>query len=148
MDIDNSDLITEWNLVGLPVPIIQTLNKKNNKGYLVWLLKTPVYKEHQHATDYYKAIVNSIKKLIGADIAYQNHQTKDFLNTKLYRVTYNDVAHDCNNHGRYETRIVEVYDDLYLIEDDWDIAKSIVTVTSEVIIGDKIANETRYYIQI
>ena len=94
MDIDNHDLITEWNLVGLPVPTIQTLNKKNNKGHLVWLLKTPVYKEHQHATDYYKAIVNSIKKLIGADIAYQNHQTKNFLNKKLYRVTYNDVAYD------------------------------------------------------
>lgn len=56
------------------------------------------------------------------------------------------TSHDCNNHGRYETRIVEVYDDLYLIEDDWSMVKSIITVTSETVIGDKITNETRYYI--
>ena len=114
MDIDNHDLITEWNLVGLPVPTIQTLNKKNNKGHLVWLLKTPVYKEHQHATDYYKAIVNSIKKLIGADIAYQNHQTKNFLNTKLYRVTYNDVVYDLGDFRKFiskDTSIDKEYDE-------------------------------------
>ncbi len=56
------------------------------------------------------------------------------------------ISHDCNDHGRYETRIVEVYDDLYLIENNWEMVKSIVTVTSEVVIGDKITNETRYYI--
>ena len=101
MDIDNPDLIAEWDLVGLPVPSIQTLNKSNNKGHLIWLLNTPVCKEHNHATDYYKAIVNSIKKLIGADIAYQNHQTKNFLNTDLYRVTYNDVAYDLGDFRKF-----------------------------------------------
>lgn len=94
MDIDNEELLTEWNYQGLPTPTIQTINKTNNKAHLVWLLNTPVYKEHKHAVSYYKAIVNSIKKLIGADVAYQNHQTKNFLNTKLYRVTYNDLAYD------------------------------------------------------
>ncbi len=94
MDIDDEELITEWNTKGLPTPTIQTSNKNNNKVHLVWLLNTPVYKQHKHAVAYYKAIVNSIKKLIGADLAYQNHQTKNFLNTNLYRVTYNDVAYD------------------------------------------------------
>ena len=94
MDIDDEELITEWNAKGLPTPTIQTLNKKNNKAHLVWLLNTPVYKQHKHAVAYYKAIVNNIKKLIGADPAYQNHQTKNFLNTELFRVTYNDVAYD------------------------------------------------------
>ena len=94
MDIDDEELITEWNAKGLPTPTIQTLNKKNNKAHLVWLLNTPVYKQHKHAVAYYKAIVNSIKKLIGADLAYQNHQTKNFFNTELYRITYNDIAYD------------------------------------------------------
>ena len=94
MDIDNEELLTEWNYQGLPVPTIQTLNKENDKAHLVWLLKTPVYKKHKHVVDYYKAIVNSIKKLIGADEAYQNHQTKNFLNEELYRVTYNDVSYE------------------------------------------------------
>ncbi len=94
MDIDDEELITEWNAKGLPTPTIQTLNKKNNKAHLIWLLNAPVYKQHKHAVVYYKAIVNGIKKLIGADPAYQNHQTKNFLNTNLYRVTYNDVAYD------------------------------------------------------
>ena len=94
MDVDDEELATEWNAKGLPTPTIQTSNKKNNKTHLIWLLNTPVYKEHRHAVSYYKAIVNSIKKLIGADPAYQNHQTKNFFNTELYRVTYNDVAYD------------------------------------------------------
>jgi hypothetical protein len=94
MDIDDELLLTEWNAKGLPVPTVQTINKNNNKAHLVWLLNTPVYKEHKHAVAYYKVIVNSIKKLIGADPAYQNHQTKNFLNTNLYNVTYNDVAYD------------------------------------------------------
>jgi|GEM_PF-3089734 len=94
MDIDDEILLTEWNAKGLPVPSVQTINKNNNKAHLVWLLNTPVYKEHKHALAYYKVIVNSLKKLIGADPAYQNHQTKNFLNTNLYNVTYNDVAYD------------------------------------------------------
>lgn len=94
MDIDNEDLLTEWNHQGLPTPSIQTVNKKNNKAHLVWLLNIPVWKEHKHVVSYYKAIVNSIKKLIGADVAYQNHETKNFLNTQLYRITYNDIAYD------------------------------------------------------
>jgi len=94
MDIDNEELLTEWNYQGLPVPTIQTVNQNNNKAHLVWLLRTPVYKEHKHTVEYYKAIVNSIKKLIGADEAYQNHQTKNFLNEDLYRITYNDEVYE------------------------------------------------------
>ena len=101
MDIDNENLLTEWNVHGLPTPTIQTINKTNSKAHLVWLLNTPVYKDHKHAVAYYMAIVNSIKKLIGADPAYQNHQTKNFLNTKLFRVTYNDVAYDLGDFREY-----------------------------------------------
>ncbi|WP_151899632.1 replication initiation protein [Sulfurimonas hydrogeniphila] len=101
MDIDDETLLTEWNAQGLPVPTIQTVNKNNNRAHLVWLLNTPVYKEYKHAVAYYMAIVNSIKKLIGADLAYQNHQTKNFLNTELFRVTYNDVAYDLEDFRKF-----------------------------------------------
>ena len=94
MDIDDEELLTEWNAVGLPTPTIQTLNKHNNKAHLVWLLNVPVSKKNRKAVKYYKDIVNSIKQLIGADKAYQNHQTKNFLNEELYRTTYNDVAYN------------------------------------------------------
>lgn len=94
MDIDDEELLTEWNAIGLPTPTIQTLNQNNNKAHLVWLLNIPVSKKNQKAVKYYKAIVDSIKLLIGADQAYQNHQTKNFLNTNLYRITYNDIAYD------------------------------------------------------
>jgi len=94
MDIDDEELLTEWNAVGLPTPTIQTLNKHNDKAHLVWLLNVPVSKKNRKAIKYYKDIVNSIKQLIGADKAYQNHQTKNFLNEELYRTTYNDVAYD------------------------------------------------------
>lgn len=109
MDVDNEHLLTEWNHQGLPTPTIQTVNKHNNKAHLVWLLNVPVYKEHKHAVDYYKAIVNNIKELIGADPAYQNHQTKNFLNTNLYRVTYNDVAYDLGDFRRFITKSTPRY---------------------------------------
>ncbi len=94
MDIDDEDLLTEWNAIGLPTPTIQTLNKDNDKAHLVWLLNIPVSKRNRKAVKYYKSIVDSIKLLIGADKAYQNHQTKNFLNSELYRITYNDLGYD------------------------------------------------------
>ena len=94
MDIDDEDLLTEWNAIGLPTPTIQTLNKDNDKAHLVWLLNIPVSKRNRKAVKYYKSIVDSIKLLIGADKAYQNHQTKNFLNSELYRITYNDLWYD------------------------------------------------------
>jgi len=101
MDIDDENLLTEWNLQGLPTPTIQTINKANNKAHLVWLLNTPIWKEHKHAVDYYMAIANSIKKIIGADVAYQNHQTKNFLNTSLFRVVYNDIAYNLGDFKKF-----------------------------------------------
>lgn len=97
MDIDDENLLTEWSAVGLPTPTIQTINKHNHKAHLVWLLNSPILKKNKKAVEYYKDIVNSIKLLIGADQAYQNHQTKNFLNSELYRVTYNDIAYDLAN---------------------------------------------------
>lgn len=94
MDVDDEELLTEWNAVGLPTPTIQTLNLDNDKAHLIWLLNVPVSKRNKKAIRYYRAIVDSMKQLIGADQAFQNHQTKNFLNTQLYRVTYNDLAYD------------------------------------------------------
>ena len=115
MDIDNEELLTEWNHKGLPTPTIQTINKNNNKAHLIWLLNTPVWKAHKHVVSYYKAIVDSIKKLIGADEAYQNHETKNFLNTKLYRIVYNDVAYDLGDFREFITQ--QNQDDIYEDED-------------------------------
>lgn len=94
MDIDNEDLLAEWNSVGLPVPTIQTLNADNNKAHLIWVLNHPVSKRNKKAVGYYRDIVKSIQILIGADQNYQNHQTKNFFNDEAYRVFYNDVAYD------------------------------------------------------
>lgn len=94
MDVDNEDLLAEWNDVGLPVPTIQTLNADNNKAHLIWLLNHPVSKTNKKAVAYYRDIVKSIQILIGADQNYQNHQTKNFFNDEAYRVIYNDVAYD------------------------------------------------------
>jgi hypothetical protein len=109
MDIDDEELLTEWNAIGLPCPTIQTLNKHNNKAHLVWLLNVPVSKKNRKAIGYYKDIVNSIKHLIGADKAYQNHQTKNFLNEELYRTTYNDVAYDLADFQSFIIRRKEKY---------------------------------------
>jgi len=112
MDIDDEELLTEWNAVGLPTPTIQTLNKHNDKAHLVWLLNIPVSKQNRKAIKYYKDIVNSIKQLIGADKAYQNHQTKNFLNEELYRTTYNDVAYDLADFQSFIIREEKYQDNL------------------------------------
>ena len=104
MDIDDEDLLTEWNAIGLPTPSIQTLNKDNDKAHLVWLLNVPVSKRNRKAVKYYKTIVDSIKLLIGADKAYQNHQTKNFLNSEQYRITYNDLTYDLENFKNFIIR--------------------------------------------
>lgn len=108
MDIDDEEMLTEWNSVGLPTPSIQTLNQNNNRAHLVWLLNVPVSKRNKKAVNYYKAIVNSIKILIGADQAYQNHQTKNFLNTQMYRVTYNDLAYDLDDFSNFIVRDTKI----------------------------------------
>ncbi|MDQ1267734.1 MAG: hypothetical protein QG560_377, partial [Campylobacterota bacterium] len=116
MDIDDEELLTEWNAVGLPTPTIQTLNKHNDKAHLVWLLNVPVSKKNRKAIKYYKDIVNSIKQLIGADKAYQNHQTKNFLNEELYRTTYNDVAYDLGDFQGFIIKDEKYQDDLAELE--------------------------------
>lgn len=116
MDIDDEELLTEWNAVGLPTPTIQTLNKHNDKAHLVWLLNVPVSKKNRKAIKYYKDIVNSIKQLIGADKAYQNHQTKNFLNEELYRVTYNDVAYDLGDFQGFIIKDAKYQNDLAELE--------------------------------
>ncbi|PHQ92625.1 MAG: hypothetical protein COB42_00435 [Sulfurimonas sp.] len=118
MDIDDEDLLTEWNTVGLPTPTIQTLNKNNNKAHLIWLLNRPVSKRNIKAIKYYKAIVDSIKLLIGADKAYQNHQTKNFLNKELYRVTYNDLAYDLED---FKSFIIK--EEKYKVSKDAELAE-------------------------
>lgn len=94
MDIDDEDLLSEWNAVGLPVPTIQTINLHNNKAHLIWLLQVPVSKRNKKAVGYYRDIIKSIQILIGADRNYQNHQTKNFLNINLFHTIYNDHAYD------------------------------------------------------
>lgn len=101
MDIDDEEMLTEWNAVGLPVPTIQTFNRHNKKAHLVWLLKVPVSKHNKKAVRYYRDIVKSIQILIGADRNYQNHQTKNFLNTHLYDTIYNDYAYDLSEFRQF-----------------------------------------------
>jgi len=119
VDIDNEELLTEWNFKGLPTPTIQTVNKTNNKAHLIWLLNTPIWKKYAHVVKYYKAIVAGIKETLeGADKAYQNHQTKNFLNEDMYRVTYNDVAYDLGDFREFitSTKNIQGYDEFdYLV---------------------------------
>lgn len=101
MDIDDEEILTEWNAVGLPVPTIQTINLNNKKAHLVWLLNVPISKRNKKAVHYYRDIVKSIQILIGADRNYQNHQTKNFLNTHLYHTVYNDYAYDLSEFRQF-----------------------------------------------
>ncbi len=56
------------------------------------------------------------------------------------------TTYDNNNHGRYEERRVEIFDDLYQIEKEWTMVNRIIKVTAKVISYGKVTYETRYYI--
>lgn len=116
MDIDDEEMLTEWNVVGLPVPTVQTFNKHNKKAHLVWLLNVPISKRNKKAVRYYRDIVKSIQILIGADRNYQNHQTKNFLNTHLYDMIYNDYAYDLSEFRQFIVYSSEQSEDIALDE--------------------------------
>jgi predicted transposase YbfD/YdcC len=69
-------------------------------------------------------------------------------NTSIQTATPVDIytQHTNNIHGRYETRIVSIYDDLYQIKEKWKTVNTIIKVESESISNNKTTYETRFYI--
>ena len=55
-------------------------------------------------------------------------------------------TYDHNTHGRYENRHIEVYDDVYKIDEDWSMIKRFAKVTATILKFGKVSNEARWYI--
>ena len=58
--------------------------------------------------------------------------------------THIDYEH--NEHGRYEERVCEVYDDLYQIKNDWKSANRIIKITATTLSRGDYSQENHYYI--
>lgn len=56
------------------------------------------------------------------------------------------TTNDYNTHGRYEERHIEIYDDLYQIDQEWSMVKRFAKVRATVSKQGKITDETRWYI--
>lgn len=56
------------------------------------------------------------------------------------------LTYDHNNHGRYEQRYAQVFDDLYGISKEWSMIKSIIKIQATVVKYEKVTNEIRYYV--
>lgn len=56
------------------------------------------------------------------------------------------TTYDNNTHGRYEERNIEIYDDLYQIDQEWPMVKRFAKVKATIIKYGKVTNETRWYI--
>jgi len=56
------------------------------------------------------------------------------------------TTYDHNTHGRYEERYIEIYDDVYQIENEWSMVKRIIKINATVVKYGKVTHETRYYI--
>lgn len=67
-------------------------------------------------------------------------------NTKVSKPIDTYSTYDNNTHGRYEERVCQIYDDLYLIQDDWFMVKRIIKVYAIVVKSGKVTKEIRYYI--
>ena len=55
-------------------------------------------------------------------------------------------TYDHNTHGRYENRDIEIYDDLYQIDEEWFMIKRFAKVTAKIVKFNKVTTETRWYI--
>ena len=55
-------------------------------------------------------------------------------------------TYDTNDHGRYEERTIEIFDDLHMIARDWTMVRRLIKVTAKVIRYGNVSEETRYYI--
>ena len=58
----------------------------------------------------------------------------------------NYSTYDTNDHGRYEERSIEIFDDLHMIAKDWTMVRRLLKITSKVIRYGNVSEETRYYI--
>ena len=58
----------------------------------------------------------------------------------------NYSTYDTNDHGRYEERSIEIFDDLHIIAKDWTMVRRLLKITSKVIRYGNVSEETRYYI--
>ena len=84
-DIDHDDpmIYTDFNL---PAPTIITLNKNNGRSHLLYYLKAPVNTHSDIAKNYLADIYDAVTNTLQADTNYSTYNTKNFLNTDLYRV--------------------------------------------------------------
>ena len=55
-------------------------------------------------------------------------------------------TYDHNTHGRYEDRHIQIYDDLYQIDKEWEMVKRFAKVTATISKLGKVTNEIRWYI--
>lgn len=55
-------------------------------------------------------------------------------------------TYDTNDHGRYEERSIEIFDDLHMIAREWTMVRRLIKVTSKVVKYAHVSYETRYYI--
>jgi predicted transposase YbfD/YdcC len=56
------------------------------------------------------------------------------------------TTYDHNTHGRHEERHIEIYDDLYQIDQEWPMVKRFAKVVATTVKFDKVTHETRWYI--
>lgn len=84
-DVDHDDpmIYADYNL---PVPTIITLNKDNGRSHLLYYLKAPVNTHSDIAKNYLADIYDAVTSTLQADQNYSAYNTKNFLNTDLYRV--------------------------------------------------------------
>ena len=55
-------------------------------------------------------------------------------------------TYDTNDHGRYEERSIEIFDDLHMIARDWTMVRRLIKVTAKVVRYGNVSEEIRYYI--
>ena len=84
-DIDHDDpmIFTDYNL---PTPTIITLNQNNGRSHFLYYLKSPVNTYSDRAKRYLSDVYDTVANTLQADPNYSTHNTKNFLNTDLYRV--------------------------------------------------------------
>jgi len=100
-----------------------------------------------------KKTLHKITKYGHDYVAQVKANQKELLKWIEFNTSINDakaidtfVSYDHNEHGRYEERICEVYDDLYQIKNDWKSANRIIKITATTLSYGNYSQENHYYI--
>jgi len=106
---------------------------------------------HRRCVTYSKKTLRKIRANGHSFVAQVKDNQKNLLKWMDFNISISNPidcysTYDTNDHGRYEERSIEIFDDLHMIAREWTMVRRLIKVTAKVVRYGNVSEETRYYI--